>query len=412
MSDNNVRIKSIDNMSIKHDDSVADDDQPLKAFQSQLVSRKRSCVMGILVIVASFIMGGLGGLFFDYLLLSKIPLLENSDLVQVGESRVTIQRGEKVIVDNDSIVKDLRKNVSNSIVGIRKEVKKSSAGQINIESEFLGHGVILTADGLIVTSANVLTDRRASYQVVNSEGTVYRVENIIDDPASEIALVKIQANNLSVAELDSTGARVGQTLYALATDQLDRSQAIPIVVEAEHYQVNFPADSEKIENYFRSSIKNISSGSPLFDYQGKLTGIKVAQNDESMLIFSVADVKAILGKVIAENKITRLELGIRYVNLNDKIAKVSDLSRTQGLLIYSKPGSGRLAVKSNGPAAIAGLKANDIIIKIGDVEIDNNYLLPQSLSEYSTEEPIEITYWRDNQELKTQATLKEIKQVK
>ena len=411
MSDNDIRIKSIDNVSSGH--KAASDST--SRMRTPSVSRKRSCLTVFLVLIASFIIGGLGGLFFDGILLSylsKIPFLGNSDLVQVEGSKVIIQRGERTLTDSDLIVKDLRKSTSNSVVGIRKELKKSPPSKININPEFLGSGVVLTADGLIVTSAGIFTDRQAGYQVVDDNGTVYQVENIIYDPASEIALVKAQADDLSVAELDSSEVKVGQTLYSLVTDQLGQLAVASVIVEAKNYQPNFPLDSEKVENYLQSSVKYISLGGPLFNYQGKVVGIKVAQDDESTLIFPASDISSVLDKVIAEDKITRLEFGVKYVNLNDKIAKANDLSRTRGLLIYSAPSSGQSAVKPNSPAYKAGLKANDIITKIGEDEIDSYYLLPQSLQKYSAEEQVEITYWRDNQELQTKVILKEVKQVK
>ncbi|MFH2105128.1 MAG: S1C family serine protease [Parcubacteria group bacterium] len=375
--------------------------------------KSKSCFSFLLVIIISFVIGGLGGLVFDNVLfdyLSRVPFLSDGELLQVKESQVVIQREEKVTTTSEEAVTSLVKDVNAALVAIVKKQAVAS-DKVYITPQAEGYGLVLTADGLIVSSDRVFTSQSDQYEIVASDGSVYPIEKLIKDPAGEIAFVKVKADNLTVAELgNSDNLQVGQKVYSVLSNPLGKMEVKSIMLEDVVYNPTFPLDSDLVEYYLKGDVANFAHGSVLFTIDGKVAGLVVPGQQDDRLIYPASDIELALNEVVAKSKITRPVIGVRYVKLNSKLARLNGLSVNEGLLVYNS--AGQVAIKSGSPAAVAGLQAGDVIINIKDKKVNGNYSLPREAKQWNKGEEVEVKYLRAGQEETAKMVIKEIKEVK
>ncbi|NQV12835.1 MAG: serine protease [Parcubacteria group bacterium] len=375
--------------------------------------KSRSCLSFLLVIIISFVIGGLGGLVFDNVLfdyLSRVPFLSDGELLQVKESQVVIQREEKVTTTSEEAVTSLVKDANAAMVTIVKK-QTTTSDKVQIASQAEGYGLVLTADGLIVSSDRVFTSQPDQYEIVASDGSVYPVKKIIKDPLGEMTFVKVKADNLTVAELgNSDDLQVGQKVYSVLSNPLGKVEVKSIMLEDVVYNPTFPLDSDQVEYYLKGDVTNFAHGSVLFTIDGKVAGLVVPGQQDDRLIYPASDIELALSEVVAKSKITRPVIGVRYVKLNNKLARMNGLSVNEGLLIYNP--AGQAAVTAGSPAAIAGLQAGDIIINVKGEKVNGNYSLPREAKQWNKGEEVEVKYLRAGQEETAKMVIKEIKEAK
>ena len=104
-------------------------------------------------------------------------------------------------------------------------------------------------------------------------------------------------------------------------------------------------------------------------------------------------------------KISRAYLGVRYVLLNEQIAQSNNLPSNTGALVYAS--GNQIAVVPNSPADKAGIKENDIIIKIDGVDINEENSISTVIAKKKPGETVTITILRDGKEQQVKATLEE-----
>ncbi|MBU1178416.1 S1C family serine protease [Patescibacteria group bacterium] len=404
MKEENIKIKSI-----------ADKDGVQLSSQGNRKNyrKSKSCLLVLLVIFFGFIAGGLSGLVFDNVLfdyLSRVPWLTESKFLQVKEAQVVIQREEKITTTTDEAVNDLIKNNNAAAVSIIKK-SDSSTNQVFVIPQAEGHGLALTADGLIVTSEAAFISQPQQYQVLNSNGETYDIAKVFKDPLGEIAFIKIKADNLAVAELSSNNdLQPGQQLYSIFNNPLGKNEVKAVMLESLEYNPTFPLDSDRIEYYLQGDSANLTLGSALFTIDGKVVGLVVPGRQDDHLIYQAADLEAAFDRVLTEDKISYPSLGFRYLKLNSKLARMNGLSINEGLLIYQP--AGRPAIVAGSPAAVASLQAGDIITNVAGEKINGNYVLSRQARKWRQGDEVEIKYLRAGQERTTSLIIKEIKEVK
>jgi serine protease Do len=249
-----------------------------------------------------------------------------------------------------------------------------------------------------------------------SDNTEYKNAKVIaTDPNNDIAFLKIEAKNLTPAELgDSDKVEVGQSVVAIGnalgqfqntvTTGVISGKSRPITASGSN------GSSEALTNLFQTdaAINPGNSGGPLVDIEGKVIGINtaVAGNAEGIgFAIPINDAKNVLSSVLKTGKIVRPYIGVRYISLNEEIAKANNLSSNTGALIY---GSGnQLAIIPGGPADKAGLQEGDIILKIDGKEINETNPISSVIGKKKPGEKVEVIYLRDGKQAKANLTLAE-----
>lgn len=280
-----------------------------------------------------------------------------------------------------------------------------------------GTGFIISADGLIVTNKHVVLDEAADYSVLMNDETTYDAKVLARDPVNDLAILKIDANDLPTVELgDSAAVEVGQTAIAIgnALGEFRGTVSTGVISGlARSITAGGGSFAEQLTDVIQTdaSINPGNSGGPLLNVAGQVIGINTAVATGAQGIgfaIPINAVKQSIDSVRATGRIVRPWLGVRYVMLNEAIAEQNNLPISEGALVVRGEARTDLAVIPGSPAAKAGLRENDIITAIGDERLTATKPLANALSTYTPGDKVTMTVWRDGEELTVEVTLEEL----
>jgi serine protease Do len=355
------------------------------------------------LITVAFIAGILGGLLGQGILSGNIQNKVSREL-----------QGTKTYkVEEESTTIDAINKINPAVVSITSEGSTSGFFGSIQKTKSAGTGFIVDSNGLIVTNKHVVSDENAKYSVFTSDGKEYKAEVKARDPLNDIAFVKIDARNLPVAELgDSDSLKVGQTVIAIgnALGQYQNTVTTGIVsgigraIEAGD---SSGGSAETLENIIQTdaAINPGNSGGPLVNIDGQVIGVNTAVDQSGQLIgfaIPINMVKKQIESVKSSGKISRPIIGIRYIPITKEFAARNNLKTEKGVLVY---GGNDLAVLPDSPASKAGIKEGDIILKMGDDEVDATHSITGLLQKYSPGDKVTLTILRDGKNIKIDVTL-------
>ena len=265
------------------------------------------------------------------------------------------------------------------------------------KSYALGSGVIVTSDGYIVTNNHVVAN--ADSIKVSMQGTdkIYKAKIIGTDPKTDIAVIKIDAKNLTPIKFgNSNDLKVGDIVFAIGDPfGVGKSVTQGIISALNKNRVGI----NQYENFIQTdaSINPGNSGGALVDSRGVLIGINSAiitrSGGNNGIGFAIPSnmVKKIALTLINKGRITRGYLGVSISNLN------SDLKS----LYNHKTGAFVLATQKDTPAYKAGIKRGDLIIKINDRKIKDANDLKNLIGSMKPDEIVRVEVERENGITKT-----------
>ncbi len=313
---------------------------------------------------------------------------------------------KSVTVDEESATIAVASKVSPSVVSITsKQTTIDFFGQSQT-AESSGTGYVVTSDGLIATNKHVASNTSGDYTVFTSDGKEYSAKVKAIDPYFDIAFLKIEASGLTPLALgDSDSLKVGQHVVAIgnALGQYQNTVTTGVIsaIGRSLEAGDGMGSTETLENMIQTdaAINSGNSGGPLTDVEGQVIGMNTAVAGEAEGIgfaIPVNLIRSALESVQKTGAITRPYLGVRYININKAISSSNKLGSDHGALIYSSTTDA--AVVTGSPAAKAGLKAGDIITKIGNKEINEGQSLIGVLSSYNPKDKVSLVYLRDGNE--------------
>jgi len=233
-------------------------------------------------------------------------------------------------------------------------------------SDSAGSGFLVSSQGEIVTNYHVIED--ASSLTVTVEGRQYPAEVVGQDPATDIALLKIESEEkLSYLNLgDSDNLRPGDWVMVIGSPlQLANSVSVG-VVSAKARRINITQDAS-LESFIQTdaAINFGNSGGPLVDLQGSVVGIATAINfgaENIGFAVPVATVKGILGQLREHGSVRRGYLGVNIEPLDHQRAQFYGLESPHGALVTR--------VTPSGPSEDAGLEHGDIILRVDEHHVE------------------------------------------
>lgn len=256
-----------------------------------------------------------------------------------------------------------------------------------------GSGFVITPDGFALTNSHVVRglDR---LRATTEEGDVIDAHLIGDDPATDLALIRLAARELPHAELgDSDGLRVGQLVIAMGNPFGFRSTVSTGVVSAVGRAMR-SQQGRLIENIVQHTapLNPGNSGGPLVDSKSRVVGINTAIIAMAQgLGFAVPATTArwVVGELLAHGRVRRLSLGVTVAiaPVPRRVAHDLDLLADQTIEVVDVlPGS---------PAAVAGVAAGDWIVSAGGRIITGTDDLHRVLSGLKTERDVVLHVVRD-----------------
>lgn len=273
-----------------------------------------------------------------------------------------------------------------------------------------GSGVIVTPDGYIITNNHVIEDH-SEIEVTLNDNKSYSATLIGTDPATDIAVIKIDAEKpLSfIAFGDSDAAKVGEWVLAVGNPFNLNSTVTAGIISAKSRDLN--NYDRKNESFIQTdaAVNMGNSGGALVNTNGELIGINTAISSFTggFVGYSFAVPSNIARKVFEDiiefGNVQKGLLGIRGGALDSSVAENYDILDTEGFYISE--------VEPEMGADLAGLTTGDIIKKVDDVVIRKFADLSGYLSTKRPNEKVKVTYKRDGETIETFVTLKKINKI-
>lgn len=247
-----------------------------------------------------------------------------------------------------------------------------------------GSGFIVSNDGMIVTNKHVVEDSEAQYSVLLNDGTAYDVEILARDPQFDIAIMKISdplENALTFVSFgDSESLQLGETVIAIGNALAEFRNSISVGVVSGLSRSIVASDnqgrSEQLDHVIQTdaAINPGNSGGPLLNIRGEVVGVNVATSrdaDNIGFALPAGVVKSVVESVREYGEIVRPFLGVRYVMLNERMAKENNFEVSYGALVIPSEIEGDFAVMPDSPAAKVGITEGTIILSIDGEELRN-----------------------------------------
>jgi serine protease Do len=291
----------------------------------------------------------------------------------------------------ESQVTSAVEKLSESVVGIdsTKLTRDNRFGLVPIEGQ--GSGVIIDPRGTIVTNHHVIDDA-SKVQVHLKDGRSLVGEVIGSDRATDIALVRVNAENLPFATLgDSESLRVGQFVLAIGNALgLPGAPTVSLgVISALGRPL--PGTDFVLEGLVQTdaAINPGNSGGPLADLEGRVIGINTAMIPFAQGVgFAIPSgtIKTIIDQISKHGRVVRPWLGISGLDVNPSVARRYGLSVESGVLLAE--------VMRDSPAHVAGLREGDIVVGIGENKVEQMKGLVTALSKFVIGERVTMSFVR------------------
>ncbi|MEO8442004.1 MAG: DegQ family serine endoprotease [Betaproteobacteria bacterium] len=236
----------------------------------------------------------------------------------------------------------------------------------------LGSGFIVSKDGLILTNAHVVADA-TTVTVKLTDKREFKAKVIGIDKPSDVAVIKIDADNLPTVKLDrSDDVKVGEWVLAIGSPYGFDNTVTSGIVSAKARAL--PGDTYVPFIQTDVAVNPGNSGGPLFNMKGEVIGINSQIYSRSGgyqgLSFAVPiDVALkVQDQLLQHGKVTRGRLGVGIQDVNQALAESFGLKRTAGALVS--------AVEKDSPAAKAGIEPGDVIVRYNGADVNTSAQLP------------------------------------
>ena len=269
-----------------------------------------------------------------------------------------------------------------------------------------GSGVIIRPDGYIVTNNHVI-EGASKIEVTLNNNKTFEAQLIGTDPATDVALIKIDARGLPVVPFgDSDNLRLGEWVIAIGSPYDLRSTITAGIVSAKGRSMPNYDGEFKIESFIQTdaAVNPGNSGGALVDKAGNLVGINTAivSQTGSYTGYSFAIPSNIVRKIVSDlidfGSVRRAMLGVTMRPMDDKLAKELKLSSPNGVYIVE--------VLKGSAADEAGIKVGDVIVAVDSVKVRNASAVQEQVNRFHPGDRTTVTVLRDGKEKVLDVTFK------
>ncbi len=260
-----------------------------------------------------------------------------------------------------------------------------------------GSGVILDNLGYIVTNNHVVhgADR---VTVTLNDKREFEAQIIGLDPSTDLALLKIEADNLSPIEIgNSDDLKVGEWVLAVGNPFNLTSTVTAGIVSAKGRNINILSGDMKIESFIQTdaAVNPGNSGGALVNLNGELVGINsaIASQTGSFAGYAFAIPVSIMTKIVSDLKefgtVQRALLGIVITDITDEFAKANNVNRLDGVYVVE--------VGEKGGAKEAGMQNGDVIIAVDNASVKSVAEIQDRLTRFSPGDEVKVTVDRHSE---------------
>ena len=262
------------------------------------------------------------------------------------------------------------------------------------EAQGGGSGVIISSDGYIVTNNHVI-EGATTVRVKLADGRAYDAKIIGSDPATDVALLKIEAEELPTLTFGSSDSlRLGEWVLAIGYPMGLQSTVTAGIISAKARSLGAIDNRYGIESFIQTdaAVNPGNSGGALVNARGELVGINtiIKTSTGSYVGYSFAVPESIVRKVVVDLKesgvVQRAVLGISFRAIDqqfiDEMGDDTGIKKIGGVYVAS--------VAENGAAAKAGVRKGDVIRTIEGVEINDNATLLEQIGKRRPGDKIKV----------------------
>ncbi len=253
-----------------------------------------------------------------------------------------------------------------------------------------GSGVILSSDGFIVTNNHVISGAK-EITVVTANNNEYEAVLIGTDPTTDIALLKIDAEDLkTIVVANSDAVRLGQWVLAVGNPFNLTSTVTAGIISAKGRDINIIDEQSAIESFIQTdaAVNPGNSGGALVNTGGELVGINTAISSRSGSFegYSFAVPANLVMKVVGDLKefgrVQRAFMGINYNELNASLSEELKLTINSGVYVAN--------VIEGGAADEAGIKKGDVIINVDGKQVRTGADLTEAIGSHRPGEQLNV----------------------
>lgn len=284
--------------------------------------------------------------------------------------------------------------------GYRQSPREARAG---------GSGVIISEDGYIVTNNHVI-DNATKLRVKLHDGRAFDAEIIGSDPATDVALIKIEASGLPTLPFGSSDdLRLGEWVLAIGYPMELQSTITAGIVSAKARRLGALDNSGGIESFIQTdaAVNPGNSGGALVNTRGELVGINtiIKTSTGSYVGYSFAVPESIVRKVVVDLKesgvVQRAVLGVSFRAIDqqfvDEAGEATGITEIGGMYVAS--------VVDGGAASEAGIRKGDVIMAIDGIEVNDTAIFLEQIGKRRPGDKVTLTVRRGDKELSLKATL-------
>lgn len=277
------------------------------------------------------------------------------------------------------------------------------------EAKAGGSGVIISEDGYIVTNNHVI-EGATKLRVTLPDGRAFDAKTIGTDPATDVALIKIEASGLPTLPFGSSDdLRLGEWVLAIGYPMELQSTITAGIVSAKARQLGALNNRYGIESFIQTdaAVNPGNSGGALVNTRGELVGINtiIKTSTGSYVGYSFAVPETIVRKVVVDLKesgvVQRAVLGISFRAIDqqfiDELGDDSDIKEIGGIYVAS--------VAEGGAASEAGLRKGDVILSVDGVAVNDSATFLEQIGKRRPGDEITLRLRRGEKEITTKATL-------
>ncbi|MCR4399318.1 MAG: trypsin-like peptidase domain-containing protein [Syntrophomonadaceae bacterium] len=375
---------------------------------------RNSVFRAVILLVLGVFIGGLLGL--------HVGGMGQGGAAPLAESAPAVAQP---VVSGPQTLADMVERVSPAVVKVEAKVKVNGSsanpflndpffreffgGRYSLEPQPLyetgiGSGFIFRKDGYVMTNQHVID------QAVEVQVTVLGIDRPVkatvvgQDEELDLAVLKLEGNRTwaTVPMGDSDALRPGDWVVAIGnpygldhtvTAGVVSAKGRPIAIEDREYKNLIQTDA---------AINAGNSGGPLLSMAGKVVGINTAVNASAQGIgfaIPINTAKAVVDDLMAHGKVQRAYMGVGLQDLTPTLAEYLGLDRTDGVVVAQ--------VVRGGPAAKAGVKVGDVIVKMDGKAVANYSELRDVLDARKPGQTVKVTLLREGRELTLSLVLEE-----
>jgi serine protease Do len=264
--------------------------------------------------------------------------------------------------------------------------------------EGYGSGVIISADGYIITNNHVI-ENAESVDVTLNDNRTFTAQVIGRDQGSDIALLKVKADNLPYIKWgDSDQLRLGEWVLAVGNPFNLTSTVTAGIVSAKGRSLGLNEGDYRIESFIQTdaALNMGNSGGALVNTKGLLVGITSAILSPSgayagnSFAIPVSIVKKVVDDLREFGQVQRALIGVNIQDVTSEVAEKQNLSEVKGILVTR--------IVEDGSAEAAGMKENDVIIKLDGLAVNTVSELQEQVGKHRPGDKVTVTYLRSGKE--------------